>query len=55
MKSKDIKMIITMVVIATIGQYTASMVNLVVNDYFDNQAVRTFRSRRKEFDFTFIH
>lgn len=29
MKSKDIKMIITTVVIATIGQYTVNMVNLV--------------------------
>lgn len=55
MKVEDITMIITTVVVATIGQYTVSMLHLVVNDYFDNQAVRTFRSRRKEFDLTFIH
>ena len=55
MKRRDITTIITTVVVATIGQYTISMVNLAINDYFENQAVRTFRTRRREFDLTFIH
>ena len=55
MKNKNITIIITTVVMATVGQYTMQMVNLVMNDYFDNQAVRTMRTRRREYDLTFIH
>lgn len=53
---KNVKIIITTIVVATVGQYTMSMVNMCLDDYLENQAVRTMRvkTRRKERVFNHI-